>query len=218
VADPLLRGFPSAIELKMLQEDGLDSATLRAMAKWPDVPAVFGWLSLDARGVWRIRGQAVTHPLSLAVIAENYSVGPCGCWFFQNGPQRVFVNLNPTPWVFKFQHGEWRDHTGVRIGEPRSVWLDEEWQMYWQTADKFGIVDDRDLVLAASFLHNGKGETLGDAGDSFLNAEASESACEDLWFTWRSKRIPVGFVSSETLPATFGFVASPQPDLCGGSA
>ena len=30
----------------------MDQAVLRSLAKWPDVPAVYGWLSLDRRGNW----------------------------------------------------------------------------------------------------------------------------------------------------------------------
>ena len=34
----------------------MDETVIRAMAKWPDVPAVWGWLSLDRRGVWKLKG------------------------------------------------------------------------------------------------------------------------------------------------------------------
>ena len=39
----------------------MDDIVKQAMAKWPDVPNVYGWLSLDRRGVWRIKGDAVTN-------------------------------------------------------------------------------------------------------------------------------------------------------------
>jgi len=32
----------------------MDSDVLAAMARWPDVPDAYGWLSLDARGRWRL--------------------------------------------------------------------------------------------------------------------------------------------------------------------
>jgi len=31
------------------------------MLRWPNVPACYGWLSLDRRGQWRMRGEPVTH-------------------------------------------------------------------------------------------------------------------------------------------------------------
>ena len=33
----------------------MDPAVLRGMARWPDVPAVYGWLALDRRGNWRLK-------------------------------------------------------------------------------------------------------------------------------------------------------------------
>ncbi|HMN64893.1 MAG TPA: DUF2946 family protein, partial [Burkholderiaceae bacterium] len=30
----------------------MDEQVLHAMARWPDVPAVWGWLRLDRRGRW----------------------------------------------------------------------------------------------------------------------------------------------------------------------
>jgi len=33
----------------------MDEIVLRSMAKWPDVPAVYGWLALDRRGSFRIK-------------------------------------------------------------------------------------------------------------------------------------------------------------------
>ena len=37
----------------------MDEDVLRAMTRWPDVPAVYGWLSLDRRGRWLIRGETL---------------------------------------------------------------------------------------------------------------------------------------------------------------
>ncbi|MBP7581842.1 MAG: DUF2946 family protein, partial [Vogesella sp.] len=33
----------------------MDALVLAAMDKWPNVPAVYGWLRLDARGQWWLR-------------------------------------------------------------------------------------------------------------------------------------------------------------------
>ena len=37
----------------------MDESVIRAMDRWPDVPAVYGWLELDVRGRWRLRGEPV---------------------------------------------------------------------------------------------------------------------------------------------------------------
>lgn len=37
----------------------MDEIVKAAMAKWPEVPACYGWLGLDARGQWHLRDDAV---------------------------------------------------------------------------------------------------------------------------------------------------------------
>ena len=32
----------------------MDEIVVQAMAKWPNVPAAYGWLRLDRRGNWRL--------------------------------------------------------------------------------------------------------------------------------------------------------------------
>jgi hypothetical protein len=58
----------------------------KALARWPDVPALFGWLSLDRRGRWRIRGEVITRPQIVDTINPNYAADEHGRWYFQNGP------------------------------------------------------------------------------------------------------------------------------------
>ena len=78
----------------------MDASVIKAMARWPDVPAVYGWLSLDRRGRWCLRGEAVTHRGAVQFINRNYDHTSDGRWYFQNGPQRVFVDLeNPVGMV-----------------------------------------------------------------------------------------------------------------------
>ena len=64
----------------------MDDSVLRGLAKWPDVPAVYGWLSLDRRGHWRIKGEHIGNPTVSAFIGRNYEYDSQGRWFFQNGP------------------------------------------------------------------------------------------------------------------------------------
>ena len=85
----------------------MDDIVRQALAKWPNVPDCYGWLLLDRRGNWRMRDEAVQHAGGLgtpirhaalnAFIARNYDVDANGQWYFQNGPQRVFVELEPKP-------------------------------------------------------------------------------------------------------------------------
>ena len=65
----------------------MDEIVQRAIAKWPNVPAVFGWLSLDGRGNWAIKGERVHNKVITDFIGRNYGCDSDGRWFFQNGPQ-----------------------------------------------------------------------------------------------------------------------------------
>ncbi|MBM3409976.1 MAG: DUF2946 family protein, partial [Betaproteobacteria bacterium] len=63
-----------------------DPLVLRAMARWPNVPAVFGWLRLDPRGHWLLidrgrpdfdetlhgLGSPITSPAIIEFIGRNY--------------------------------------------------------------------------------------------------------------------------------------------------
>jgi hypothetical protein len=91
----------------------MDESVKLALAKWPNVPSCTGWLALDRRGNWRMRdeaaqrsgaaGSTIRHPALLAFIARNYGADEAGRWFFQNGPQRVYVELAYTPWIVRLQ-------------------------------------------------------------------------------------------------------------------
>ena len=97
----------------------MDDLVRQAMAKWPNVPDCFGWLALDARGQWWMRddrtqaqgafqsgvpgarGSVLRHDKLIDFIQRNYEADAQGRWYFQNGPQRVFVELESTPLVWQ---------------------------------------------------------------------------------------------------------------------
>jgi hypothetical protein len=39
----------------------MDDSALAAIAKWANMPAMFGWLALTARGAWRIERLHLDH-------------------------------------------------------------------------------------------------------------------------------------------------------------
>src|SRR5204862_7437856 len=85
----------------------MDDIVRQAIAKWPNVPHCYGWLGLDARGNWYMRddrtqaagpfasnkGSLLKHEKLVDFIHRNYEHDERGQWFFQNGPQRVYVEL-----------------------------------------------------------------------------------------------------------------------------
>ncbi|RZI94255.1 MAG: DUF2946 family protein, partial [Rubrivivax sp.] len=106
----------------------MDDIVKAAMAKWPNVPNCFGWLGLDARGQWymrddrvqaagtfqQARGSLLRHEKLVDFIHRNYAADERGQWYFQNGPQRVYVELEITPWIWRLQpDGGVLGHTGL---------------------------------------------------------------------------------------------------------
>lgn len=147
----------------------MDEIVKQAMAKWPHVPDCYGWLGLGARGDWYMRdertqaqgnfkqskGSRLQHEKLLAFIGRNYACDERGRWFFQNGPQRVFVELEIAPWVWRLQpDGQVLSHTakGARV---QRCWLDESGHVYLETDLGFGLVHTQDVALAALAVEQG---------------------------------------------------------------
>jgi hypothetical protein len=122
----------------------MEKLVARSMAKWPDVPAVYGWLELDRRGQWRIKGERITHHGLRDFIARNYQPDAAGRWYFQNGPQRVFVTLAYTPLVLHYEADRLLDHCG-RLFSPGTAYLDDEGSVLIAGGATIGLLDDRDL-------------------------------------------------------------------------
>lgn len=126
----------------------MDESVLRSMAKWPDVPDVYGWLSLDRRGNWLLNGERIGNRALKDFISRNYTADSRGRWYFQNGPQRVFVALAYTPLVLRFEGEALFDHCG-RPFQPEQAYLDEEGSLLMSGKPGIGLLDDRDLAQYA---------------------------------------------------------------------
>ncbi len=155
----------------------MDEIVKAAMAKWPNVPHCYGWLGLDARGQWYMRddrtqavgpfallpgeaGQAskgswLRHDKLIDFIARNYAADEAGQWYFQNGPQRVYVELEVCPWVWRLlPDGGVQSHTGIPV-QVRTCLLDEVGHLYLVTELGVGRVHSADMTLAADAVEKG---------------------------------------------------------------
>ena len=132
----------------------MDDVVARSIAKWPDVPDVYGWLALDRRGNWRIKGERIANVALREFIARNYEADSRGCWFFQYGPQRVYVSLAYTPWVVHYEGDAAVDHCG-RSFQIKEILQDEEGSVLMVQGAKIALLDDRDLARFAE-----RGEAL----------------------------------------------------------
>lgn len=129
----------------------MDEIVARSLAKWPNVPAVYGWLSLDRRGNWRIREEKISNAALRDFIARNYEHDERGRWFFQNGPQRVYVRLAYTPLVVRYgQEAEEAliDQRG-RLFRAEQVFQDDGGSVVMSGEGTVALLDDRDLQRLA---------------------------------------------------------------------
>ena len=152
----------------------MDDLVRQAMAKWPNVPDCYGWLGLDSRGQWHMRddrvqalgsfqsgvpgakGSVLRHDKLIEFIHRNYEADAQGRWYFQNGPQRVYVELESTPRVWRVgQDGTVQAHTG-QTAQVLDGLVDEEGHLYLNTPIGLGLVHTLDVGLAADLIEQGR--------------------------------------------------------------
>lgn len=151
----------------------MDAIVEAALKKWPNVPHCYGWLALDARGDWymrderiqaagpfpQVKGSRVTHEKLREFIQRNYARDEAGCWFFQNGPQRVYLQLEAAPWVWRLdeqmlQGAVMHSHTGLATQAQQSF-LDEQDRLFISSELGLGLVHSMDMLWAAEALQQG---------------------------------------------------------------
>ncbi len=190
---------------------------MAAMARWPNVPAVYGWLSLDRRGRWRLRGELFGNPAAREFVSRNYARDERGCWYFQNGPQRVFVSLEYTPWVFRLgREEELRDHIGRPAGAPRQVFMDEEGSVLIETGLGIGLLDDRDLAVFSDMLADERGINPGDEVIAQrLSALIDGTAVpgKNLFLGFNNEFLPLQPIQHAQVAVRFKFEAQPREAL-----
>ncbi len=148
----------------------MDDIVRQALAKWPNVPHCFGWLGLDARGNWYMRddrvqaagsfpqnkGSLLRHEKLVEFIHRNYERDSQGQWFFQNGPQRVYVELEAAPWIWRLdQDHRLQSHTG-RPAQAARCLLDQQGRLYLDSDIGLGLVHTLDMGLAADAVEQGR--------------------------------------------------------------
>lgn len=192
----------------------MDDSVKQAMARWPNVPNCYGWLALDRRGQWRMRneyaqqhglsGDPIRHEALIAFIERNYQHDERGAWYFQNGPQRVFVSLAYAPWIARLHQGQLRT-TSQHAFALRACHADEH----------------GNVLLA--------GEVEGESGDAGKlqvallhdhDLDAFSSAC-----TWHGEAcggnlgvfhfdgtdVAIEPIVEDEVPTRYGFVRQPLP-------
>lgn len=187
----------------------MDAWVERALARWPNVPALFGWLRLDRRGRWLIRDGVITNSRIIDVINRNYASDEHGRWYFQNGPQRGYVALDYAPLIlFAEPDGRLVTHTGEYVKQTHRSFLDETGSLILDTEHGPGLLSDRDLDWALTRLQADDGDVEDTIG------EALTRSCGDM--TTLNLAAPGGLVpvqrcDAAALPDKLGFVREPMP-------
>ncbi len=195
----------------------MDDIVKQALARWPNVPHCYGWLALDARGNWRMRDERAQHlgepgdklnnAALVGFINRNYQHDERGCWYFQNGPQRVYLNLEATPYVARTDpaHGLVL-HTGAPLSGVEQAFLTETGELVLQAGDVVAQLDDRDFAQVLEWL------TLDDkplADDALL--AWLEDGEAPLTLRLGERNVPVQRLARADVAERFHFIRLPQP-------
>jgi hypothetical protein len=203
----------------------MDEIVIRAMAKWPNVPVVYGWLALDRRGQWSIKAGApegaehavprfepVTNPKLIEFIGRNYANDEAGRWYFQNGPQRVYVTLAYTPLVYRIASAHplsFETHMGAACASLQSAWMDEVGNLLLITEHGPGLLLDRDLPRGLEALSYADGHALEEERLLALIEEGDDAA--GVFFNTGAASLPLALIQSKDAPERLGYVREPRP-------
>ena len=204
----------------------MDDIVIRAMAKWPNVPVVYGWLALDRRGQWAIKGASlggamdadagfdpVTNPKLIEFIGRNYAHDDAGRWYFQNGPQRVYVKLDYTPLVYRITRAHplaFETHTGVACADLRAAYMDEAGNLLLVTEHGPGLLLDRDLPRGLEALSYADGHVLEEEQLLALIEAGSDAA--GVYFNTGDASLPLELLRADEVPQRLGYVRVPRPE------
>jgi hypothetical protein len=214
----------------------MDATVQQALVKWPNVPHCYGWLALDARGAWRMQSsqslqqsdspqsqtqskkrpdEKIRHPALLDFINRNYTHDAQGRWYFQNGPQRVYIDLEAAPYIARIQpSGNFILHTGTQMASITRIWLSEQGRLYLQDQNHIALLDDRDLAQCLPHLRINDANACTDSHTisderllAWLEAPADNAS---LSLQWQEQMIPVNHILEHEVAAHFGFIRVPR--------
>lgn len=200
------------------------------MARWPDVPDVFGWLSLNAGGHWRLHpggdaldsrgdgtylseGEPITSARINQFINRNYARDTIGRWYFQNGPQRVYVRLDIAPYIFHTTDSEQESpafltHNGLRTETVTRWCLDDRGHLYADTERGAGLIASRDLLQVMDRLTTLYGESLPEIFD---NTGSEDMTSVDV--RWSDSTVaPLYVCHFDQVSDLLGFARYPRPE------
>ncbi|MBU3625374.1 DUF2946 family protein [Polynucleobacter sp. JS-Safj-400b-B2] len=206
----------------------MDDQVLRSLMKWPNVPDCYGWLALDRRGQWRMRdeftqlnnlpGQVIQHTALKEFIVRNYACDELGRYFFQNGPQRVYITLDATPWIVRILPSD----KGLNFINQCHQNMDPAGALSDEKGNIYIVGNLNQIIYNGSDRKNGQftesnSQTIALLHDHDLDqfsglAKLHEEACSfgGSW-VWQNKQLSLEPIHSEELAARFNYIKNPRP-------
>jgi hypothetical protein len=163
----------------------------------------------------QLAGSVIEHRVLNEFISRNYAQDSLGRYFFQNGPQRVFVTLDSTPFIariFSSESGpELLTQCQTEI-KPQGALSDEKGNIYIMGLFQQSFSDQTDGAvftktesLSVALLHD---HDL----DLFSNqSKVMEDACSfrGSW-QWNDNQLPIEPIHSTELANRFNFITAPS--------
>ena len=155
----------------------------------------------------KLPGQVIAHRALNDFISRNYDCDSLGRYFFQNGPQRVFITLDKTPWVVRIIPSE----KGLQLItqcqnsiEPSSALSDESGNIYIVGKVNQGQLSKQNSQTVA-LLHD------HDLDHFSQLAKLREETCSfgGSW-DWQGKQLALDPIHSEEIAARFKFITRPR--------
>ena len=159
-------------------------------------------------------GQVIQHRALNEFIARNYACDIHGRYFFQNGPQRVFITLDATPWIVRMNPNNLEHELITQCGhsiDPEGALSDEHGNIYivgkviqtiYQDSSDGQFIKRHTLTIALLHDHD---------LDHFSGlAKLKEEACSfrGSW-QWNKKELPLDPVHSQELSKRYHFIMKP---------
>lgn len=166
----------------------------------------------------QLPGNVIQHVALNDFISRNYAHDSLGRYFFQNGPQRVFVTLDATPWIARMipcQGGKNPLQLLTQCGtpiDPQGTLSDELGNIYitgtiaQSLSDQVGSnVFTQEQPISVALLHDHDLDLFSE------QAKVQEDACsfKGVWH-WDGKDLAIEPIHSAELSERFQFIKKPN--------
>jgi hypothetical protein len=169
-------------------------------------------------------GESITNEQITGFINRNYVSDGKGQWLFQNGPQKVYVRLDSTPYILRatftecLTENQLTTHNGLTVQSIEAWFVDQTGHVYALTDLGVGRVDDRDLLHLSSALVTPLGQSLDDLWPTLAHAKGLFETHQTVALlnanasNLKQPRRLFVVDAVDTLAHQYGFIRNPKPD------